>query len=421
MKHKINHILFAAALCLAGIGAVAMPASAADSGKKDSGGGLISQRTYNQIEQIQKLSEKEQYDKAIAAAKELLGNVGSDYEKAVVMQQMAYLYVYKDDYKTGAKYLSDALDLNVFSDQETSDATIALAQIYFAMGSYQKSLDLLTKWLPKAKDPPPQAYMYAATSYAQLERYRDALPYAKKAIDLAKAKNKPIEEDWYSVLASIYTQLKQYRNAAGVLEILVASYPHKYEYWQTLSSIYMELDEDRKALSTLALAYKQGLVDNQGDLLRLAQLYMLDDQPYPASQVMQKGLADGKIKANSEHYEYLANTLIAAKEYRDATDALAKAAPLAKNGELWLRQAQVFAQMHDWPNVVKAVDKATDKGDLKHPGNAYILKGMAAAEAKNVDAALSAFKHAERFKDTKRQASDWIHYVNDQVKPLVEK
>lgn len=418
---KLSKYLLTFGLLLAVGSFVAMPQTAqAARPEKHEGGGLLSPRTASKLDDIRDLMSKKKFDEALQDANTLLGNVGKDYEKAVVEQMIAYIYIYKEDFKQAAVYLKRALDRDSFSDYEIASATVALAQVYVQLERYQDAANLLEQWLPQADEPPSSAYILLATSLAQMDQYKKALPYAKKAIALADQNKEGFHEDWHTLLLSLYFQLEDYPNAAGELELLIAHKPSNKDYWKNLASVYQQMNEDKKALSTLAVAYKQGLLDNGDDQLRLAQLYMLNEEPYQAAQVLDKGLSSGKIEKTPRHYEYLANAYISAKSYEEAAKALGEGAQLDKDGEMWLRQAQVYAQIHDWNKVVQSVDHAMDKGGLEEPGKAYILQGMAASEAKNVSAALKAFKKAESFKDSKDQAENWIRYVNEQVKPLVE-
>jgi len=380
-----------------------------------SGGGLLSQRAYNDLNNIHELMDNKQYAEALAKANVMLngGSANSKYEKAVVLQTVAYIYIYQVKYDEAAKYFQQALDMDVFAEHEEQSATISLAQIYVAQDHFQKAINLLEKYLKSGKELPPTAYILAATSYYSLEKPREALPYSKKAIELADAPRK----DWYNLLLGIYYELNDYREAAKLLETMVAIWPDDKEFWNYLSSIYLQLGEDDKALATLALAYRQGMLESEEHLLNLSRLYLMDEVPYKAAEVLDKAIADKTVNATADNLELLGMAWIQAREYERAVKVLGEAGAKSKDGKLYLRQARLYAALQNWDGVVTAVDKALEKGKLDKLGDAYILQGMAAVEEEKYDQALKAFQKARGFEESEDQASQWITYVqNDLMK-----
>lgn len=380
-----------------------------------SGGGLLSQRAYDDLNDVHEMMDNKQYTEALAKANAMIngGSANSDYEKAVTLQTIAYIYIYQDNYDQAARYLQQALSMDVFAEHEEQAATIALAQVYVSKDQFQKAINLLEKYLKSGKELPPTAYILAATSYFSMEKPREALPYAKKAIQLADAPRK----DWYNLLLGIHYELKDYRAAASLLETMVALWPDDKEFWRYLSSIYLELEEDDKALATLALAYRQGMLESEEHLLNLSRPYLMDEVPYKAAEVLAKSIADKKVEATADNLELLSMAWTQAREYERAVEVLGEAGAKSKDGKLYLRQAQLYAALQNWDGVVAAVDKALKKGNLDRPGDAYILQGMAAVEEEKYDQALKAFQKARGFEESEDQASQWITYVqNDLMK-----
>lgn len=407
MRSLIRHFVVISLAC-AGL----LLSSAAMAAK---GGGLLSQRTYDALQDIHELMEEEKYNQALSLGRELIAKVkGSEYETAVVKQNIAYIYIYKGEYETAASYLKEALALNVFADHEERSATIALANVYLSMEQYRQAINVMLPYVnsPDAGDLPPSAFIIVASSYAQLDQYREALPYAKKAISMSDSPS----EDWYNLLLAIYFELNQYRNAAQTLETMITMWPQRNRYWVQLSQIYIELEENDKALSTLKLAYEQGMLEQESDLLNLVQLYMYQEVPYEAAKVLSKGLENGDIEPTAKHYDVLANAYIQAREYDKAVQALAKAGEKSDDGDYYLRQAQLYASQQQWSEVVKAVDKATSaKLDDEDMGTAYLLQGMAAVEDKKYDQALRSFNKAADFEKSEDQAEQWIRYVRNDL------
>lgn len=401
------------ALFLLGSVVLAEPAHAA------SGGGLLSQRTYDQLSDMHELLDKKQYEEALAIGMKLLEDVeGSEYETAVVKQNIAYIYIYQNKNELAARYLREAIAMDVFADHEKRGAYMALGQVYVLLEQYQKAVELLKPLVDSAtKEAPGTIFIMLSQAYYQLGEYDNALPYVKEAI----ARSDTPKEDWYSLLLAIYFEKSQYRNMAELLETMIVYWPERAQYWQQLSSIYLELEENQKALNILALSYKQDMLKEESDWLMLAQLYLYREIPYKAAEVLTAGLEKDIIENTPDHYEALANALVIAREYEEAARILGKAASLSDTGELYLRQAQIYASQQKWNKVVEAVANAEDKGlKEENAGTAYLLQGMASVEEENYEQALRSFDKAKDYEKSEAQAKQWITYVRGDLMKLAQ-
>ena len=374
---------------------------------------LMSEATFNRLTIIQDLMENKEFDNARKRLDNLLPNVKNNlYETAVTLQTYGYLYIYMEDWSSAGRYLQQALDTNALPDQVEQGVVYTLAQIYATLEQYPRTIRMLKEWFAKSEtEPPPQAYMLMANAYVAMEQFRNALPYAKKAIN---AIDKP-REDWYRLYLAIHYELKQYRDAAKVLELMVAHWPHKNQYWKQLSSIYLEIQDDKKALGTLAIIYRRGILTSEKDLMNLSRLYILNEEPYQAGMVLEKAMRDGRVEKTRKHYETLAQSWLNAREMNKAVEVLGLAGNLSDNGELYLRQAQINAQLAQWRPAISAAQKAIDKGKLKRPGRAYMVMGTAAAEARQLDVARRAFRNARTYSRTRRAATQWLNYIETEL------
>jgi tetratricopeptide (TPR) repeat protein len=84
---------------------------------------------------------------------------------------------------------------------------------------------------------------------------------------------------------------------------------------------------------------------------------------------------------------------------------LQRAAELAPNGDLFIRLGEVQAQRKDWPAVIAAVQRGIDKGQLKDPGSAQLMLGIAHYSQKSYDDAVPYLARA-RLADKHRSMAD---------------
>lgn len=293
---------------------------------------------------------------------------------------------------------------------ERADARFKIAQLYMQDEQWAKAAEALETFFTEVAEPNASSYYILAICYYQMEAFDKALPAAEKAVALGK----PPQEGWLQLLLALRLLEKQYAEAVPILENLISTYPKK-SYYLSLSTVYGALGSYEDAAVPLQLAYDQGLLDDESDLERLGQLLMFLNLPYRAGQVLETGLEERKIEADSEALALLSNSWIAAREYADAIEPLERAASLAKDGELYVRLAQVHVQRENWDGATAALEKALAKGDLLKPGEAHLLMGIAFFSQKRPGDAQRWFESASRFDTTRDEARVWLTHIEQEA------
>lgn len=378
--------------------------------EESSGSTFMSQQTYNRISRSHTAIEEGKYQEALDDLLDLANDVADrPYELAITLQSIGYVYISQEKWELAAQYFQRALKQNALPAEPEKQLIYTLAQIFATLGEYQKTIDLLTDWFKTAKNPPADAYIMMANAYAAQDKYREAYPHVKTALEKAE---KP-REDWYKLALGVQFELKKYAEAATTLEALVAHWPDKEMYWKQLSGIYMELGQEQKALATLSAAYQRGLVTRSEDILNLARLFMLNEVPYQAGRVLEPALEKEQVEKTQKNYELLSQAWVQAREYEKGIEALVNAAALADDGALFVRAAQLEMSLANWEGAQAAAQKAIEKGglDSKKTGQAYLLLGTSAAEQKDFDAAINAFSKARGYPETRQTASQWLSFV----------
>jgi tetratricopeptide (TPR) repeat protein len=183
-----------------------------------------------------------------------------------------------------------------------------------------------------------------------------------------------------------------------------------------LSLIYGARDKFDRSLAVQQVAYIQDYLTEDKEVRRLARSYLYHDLPLQAAQVLDKGIADGIIEADAEAYELLANSLIAAREYDRSLEPLHKAAEVAADGNLFVRLGQVYLQREEWDRAAEEFQRALEKGDLKDPGNAQLLRGIALYNDNRVGPAQASFVQASQYESTRKAANRWIEHIANESK-----
>ncbi len=371
----------------------------------------MSERAYKRLLQAQELMSENRFEEALSKLRAMQKMDLNEYEQALVYQSIGFVFAQQGKYLQAIQNFEACLALRALPVKAQQGMLYSLASLYMSQEMYQKTIDTLQRWLANETDPKPDAFIMMASSYASMNNYRGALPWAKRAVD---ASPEP-KENWYQLLAAIHFELKQYRDAAGVLTKMVGYWPDKLRYWETLSGAYQQEENDKEALVTLNLAYQQGLITDEKKILNLARMRLFLKVPYYAGSLLEAEMAAGRVQRNEKNLELLLSAWTTAREYDKAIAVIDQLAPLKGDGELYLQQAQIYNEKNDWAGVASAVQKALDKGGLKSTGKAYLLQGLAYSEQKKFRDAIAAFRRAQQFEETRRQAAGWLEYVNDQI------
>jgi tetratricopeptide (TPR) repeat protein len=256
--------------------------------------------------------------------------------------------------------------------------------------------------------------MYAI-ALTQKRQARKAIPWILKAIDGSAAP----KEAWLQLASSLYFETKQYKKAAGVLEILVARFPKK-NYFIQLAALSNELGNEARALAVLELAYHQKMLNQDSEYRNLAQLYMTREIPYQAGRVMQKGMKAGIVKKDRKAYDLLAQAWLLARERELALPALKESAARGKDGNAYIRLAQLYLDQAEWADAQEALASAVKKGELRNEAMAHLLQGITFFNLEQYEEARDAFFEAREFDKTKASAEQWLSQVGRHIPVEIE-
>ncbi len=390
-----------------------IPGSAPEPDRTSRQGGLT-ERTFNTLTSIHQDIGEQRYAEAIdrLVALNERGRL-TDYERAQIMLNLGFAYAVTDRTQLALQQFSSALQLEVLNHSETQNIFLMMGQLYAMEEQWDQAIRALTRYFYWEDKPSAETSMIVmAISYAQKSEYANALVWVKRAIENAREPR----ENWYQLQLSMENELRRFEEATNTLAMLISLWPEKPIYWEQLSGILMQMERENDSLAVLAMAYQRGLIRDEGKIINLVRFYQYRGAPFNAARIMRKGMDDGIIQPTRQNWELLATTYQAAEERREAIRALQRAAALADDGEIFIREAQLHASVDDWAGVQRAAQDAINKGGLRNPGRAWMMLAIAAYEAKNYQEALRGFRQATQFADTRQRATQWISYVNNEIR-----
>jgi tetratricopeptide (TPR) repeat protein len=365
---------------------------------------------YKKLSTAQEALGEERYADALSIMNEMTKRKSlNDHEKALMYQTFAFIYSSQGKYKEAIPYFEKCLAQDAMPESAARQTEYNLGQLYMSVERFRDALKILEPWIKQADNPSASAYYMIGIAHVQLEDAKRALPYARMAVK----KSKKPRESYLQMALALEFENKNYKHVARLLEVLIKYFPKKSYYLQ-LSAVYAEVGSDKKSLSALELAYLQGMLTTENELVRLAQGYLYHEVPYKAAEVLEKGIANKQIEANATNLQSLGDAWLHARELNKALDPLKRAAAKSGDGNLFVRIAQVHLERGENSEAVAALQKGLAKGGLDDPGNAYLLVGIAHTTEKRFGPARSAFAKAGGYEKSRASAAKWTRHVEQQ-------
>lgn len=376
----------------------------------------MSQQVYESLTEIQALVEAEDFNGAQALIKELQGRKKlSPYETAQIWNLSGYAAYLDEKYPEAISAYEKVLQQPELPEALQQSTLKTMAQLQFTIEDYETALDTVKRLMAIIPEPSADIYMLEGQAYFQLGKYETAIAPIKKAIDMSRAQGNVPRENWLLLLRVCYWEMKDFPNMLLVLEELIQLYP-KDSYVLTLAGVYSELGDTKKQLALTEALYEKGYIDGKAHAVNLANLYLLHGIPYKAAIVLEKNIESDNIPADVRNLRLLSQAWYSAREDRKAIPPLQQAAALSEDGELYIRLAQSYINLEEWDNAADSATKALQLGELKRQDTANIMYGMALFNQKKFEQARTAFQAAASDKRSSRAASQWIAYVDSELR-----
>jgi tetratricopeptide (TPR) repeat protein len=412
----VRHLL----LPLAAVLAIALAPSAASAQQqptpeveREEPNVLMGERAFRRFEDLTELYSASKYQEALKAVQEYLNGQLNDYERAMGEQIYGFVLIALDRVDDAIKRFERAVELDALPNKAHFSMMKSLAQLYASREEWQRSINMMEQYLKFQPEPTPDDRIMMGQNYAQMERYREALPWVTGALQQAGADAK---ESWYQLALAIHFELKDYRSAVALLKSMVARWPDKLRYWEMLSGAHQELNQDVDALAAMMAAYHGGLITEQAKLLTVARMSMFNDMPFQGAQILTKGMEAGQIEASEANLRLLLGAWTSAREYARAGAVIDRLAPMTGEGDLLMQKARLMMEQNEWQETVDAARAALDLGNVKNPGGAWLMIGIATMELGQLRESRNAFQRAQEFDaDTRRQAREWQRFVEDRI------
>lgn len=385
---------------------------------------------------------------------EILTDLRSDlvnlksYDRSVMWNSWGYVYFTEGEYDKAMQAYNNVINEPEVTLPIRNAALFTLAQLNLVQENYKEGIALILQWMDEVETVTAQAWSLLGQAYFQQGDYRKSMSSMKTAISMSEEEGYKPKENWYVIVAACIGELKKeigekksLLQQLDIYEILVNLYPKKL-YFIQLGGTYGQLGRERDYMITLKAAHAKDLLDKESEYLALAQLLLLNQNPYWAAQVLVSGQkkittyqetvvdkVTGKetkidktgpvVKENEKNLKLLADSWRMAQEIDKAIPILAKAAALSKDGKAYVLLGNLYLSEDKLDLAVDSIKKGLKKGKITKLSQVHLTLGQAYFELQKFNDAKKEFRIAARDKDKqiKTTANNWIKYTeNEEVR-----
>lgn len=364
------------------------------------------------------LLQNDQFPEALTALDALINRLGSSmkpFDLASVLQIRGSALVNLDRYADAIRDFERAIGLDALPPEQNDQLLFNVAQLYFQQERYRESINTFERWLQYAEAPDANVYFMLAAAHYYLDEHAQARPHAERAKQLAPEPDKR----HHDLLNILYSELNLPRERTALLQEIIAIWPSDVSYWKQLAAIHMEQGRERDAFTTLELAYKSGLIDEEQDIVSLAQFYSVFNNPSRGGVLLEREMDNERVERSTKNLELLSQLWSQAREHTKAIPVLEEAARGSDSGMLSYRLGQVLLSDENNEDAETAFEAAIRKGDLSESARSDVWMLLGTARFNQAgpgnrtkrDEADQAFASAERFSVTRTRAQEWREYI----------
>ena len=359
------------------------------------------------------------------------------YDRSVMWNAWAYVYFSEGQY-------SQALDSyrKLMNEPESTiplrtGALLSMGQLSMVQENYDQGIKYILQWMDEVEKVTAQAWSFLGQAYYAKEDYRKSFSSIENAIKLAEEEGYKPRENWYVIMAANINELKAeigeekaLLQQIDIYEILVNLYPKK-QYFIQLGGSYGQLGRERDYMITLKAAYLKDFLNKESEYLALAQLLLLNKNPYWAADVLVSGqkkmitkvdeeteeeTIEPVVKDTEKNLKLLADSWRMAQEIDKAIPILERSAEMSKDGTSYVILGNLYLSEDRVEQAIKAINKGLEKGDIKNLSQVYLTLGQAHFELQNFEEARTNFRIAARDKKKiiKTQANTWLKYTENE-------
>jgi tetratricopeptide (TPR) repeat protein len=371
----------------------------------------LSQTTYNNLIEIQKLSQEKKFTLALKKVESTLSKKISDIDKAYLFQTQGFIYISQNNYKQAIKSFLAMNSLHVMPHERYVQSLYNIAQLYLSLEKPQSSLKYINIYLKESQKENENIYLLAAQSYLLLEKYAQASTSLEHLIDLKQKKKNPIENNIYELLFSSNYKLKNYPKALKYLHVLIRKKPTNKQYWFYLYQTYTLNKQSFKAINSFEQAYNLNILQGK-DLFSYVTFLANNSLYFKAAKMLSLYIKDTQKKATEKDLELLANLYFSAKEYEKAIESFKQLTKLYPKGSHFLKLARLYRLKNQTSRAIDIYLLTLKDIKFKKRYDAVLELAYLYYENDNLEQCKIYLNKAKTYKETKKKAEEMLEQIN---------
>lgn len=405
-------VFIAFALAVAGI---VVPDADAQRRNRDQPEGDAASRTMSNavgepVLRAQECLDNDDYNCVLSALNPLLATDINPFERFVILRMRGVAYYNQEQIANAIRDFEGALNTGAATFDETVALRTNIGQLYIISERYTEGINSLEQALRDGADLTQGLAMLLAQAYAQAERFSAGLRYAETQYNMAS----PRERRHYDMLLLYYQQLQRPADQLRLISDMVERWPAERNIWTSLVALMAQTNNESGAFEANKLMYLNGMLQEERELIRLAQYYSYFEYPYRGGVIMEREMNAGRISRSRENLEILSNTWRQAREYERAIPVL-EAVAQQGDGEDQLRLAEAYYQENRLNEAERAFERAIERGGLNRTGDAIALLGTVRYEQNDRQGALQAFRQCSGYAYSRRTCNGWVTFIQNEI------
>ncbi|WP_233078264.1 tetratricopeptide repeat protein [Rheinheimera soli] len=389
--------------------AVAAPDPKKIEERKNRKSSAVGEKVGKAIAKAYELYSAEQLNEAIAVLQGVESS--NEFDMAYLNRFLGNMWAAKDE-KKAIDYLRKAMKPDVLSFADQAAGTRLLADLLLSDKQFNEAIKTYYQWMDFTGEKDANVYLRIASAYMETKQYQKVIEPADMAIamqDKAKPNAGP-----YTLKFSAYYEMKNNKKVIEVLETTVQIFPSDKRWWTYLAQFYSIDEQYEKALVTLEVAARQGMLETANEYKLLSQLYSNSNVPYKAGMTLEKHIKSGLIPKDKTMLNSMAGSFQAAREMDKAAQYYGESAQLDNDADAYRRQGSSLILAEKYSAAVVALNKSLDAG-VKVRGPVYLALVEAYFYQNKFRDAYQAVQKAKADPKYARQAASWESYIKERA------
>jgi len=304
-------------------------------------------------------------DAQAAADKLETDSTANANDRAVAIQVKLLLVTKKDNnnHSAAIPLLEDIIKADGLGNNDHYGLMQQLSQRYLIDQDYQNALDTANKFINETKTEPKELLLVKGNALFRLKKLQESIPVLEKVLVLDSA-NVAVAQ----MLARAYAESGQLDKAAALTKTLAQTTGNDRATKINLAITYRDAKQYAEAADVIAeLRASKQLVEERDYLTAINVYSSMKNKEEDMVAVVQEGLDKGILKPTASNY----NVLAEAYYYSGRDDGIAKAivywskaAPISKDGAIYLNLAIVQCQEEKWAACKESAKNAIAKGGV---------------------------------------------------------